>query len=105
MAHNPGFLNLVNDAKSRVKEIDIQAYKKMAASGDRHILIDTREESEYAAGHVKGAVPLSKGIIERDIADLKSPELDEFRILVNCTGVGARRLNKRHLSLCLVQSR
>ena len=67
MAHNPGFLNLVNDAKSRVKEIEIEGYKKMAASGEPHVLVDTREESEWAAGHVKGALHLSKGIIERDI--------------------------------------
>jgi rhodanese-related sulfurtransferase len=67
VAHNPGFLNLVNDAKSRVPEIDIEAYKKMVSAGDAHRLIDTREESEWAAGHVSGAVHLSKGIIERDI--------------------------------------
>jgi rhodanese-related sulfurtransferase len=67
MAHNPGFLKLVNDAKSRVKEIDIEGYKKIVSSGEPHVLVDTREESEWTAGHVKGAVHLSKGIIERDI--------------------------------------
>jgi rhodanese-related sulfurtransferase len=67
MKHNPGFLNLVNDAKSRVKEIDIDGYKRMKSAGDPHLLVDTREDSEFAAGHVKGAAHLSKGIIERDI--------------------------------------
>jgi rhodanese-related sulfurtransferase len=67
MAHNPGFLDLVNDAKSRVKEIDLAGYQKMRAAGEPHILVDTREESEFAAGHVKGAVHMSKGVIERDI--------------------------------------
>ena len=67
MPHNPGFLKLVNEAKSRVKEIDIQAYQKMVAASEPHVLVDTREESEWAAGHVKGALHLSKGIIERDI--------------------------------------
>jgi rhodanese-related sulfurtransferase len=67
MAHNPGFLNLVNDAKSRVKEIDLAAYRKLRESGEPHILVDTREESEWTAGHVKGAVHMSKGVIERDI--------------------------------------
>ena len=67
MAHNPGFLNLVNDAKSRVQEIDIDGYKKLRESGEPHILVDTREDSEWAAGHVKGAVHMSKGVIERDI--------------------------------------
>ena len=67
MAHNPGFLNLVNDAKSRIRQIDVDGYKKMIEAGEPHILVDTREESEWAAGHVTGAVFLSKGIIERDI--------------------------------------
>ena len=67
MPHNPGFLKLVNDAKSRVKEIDIAGYRKMVAATEPHILVDTREESEWAAGHVKGALHLGKGVIERDI--------------------------------------
>ena len=67
MKHSPGFLNLVNDAKSRVPEIDIETYRKMVESGEPHALVDVREESEFAAGHVKGAVHLGKGIIERDV--------------------------------------
>ena len=67
MPHNPGFLKLVNDAKSRVREIDIAGYREMVAATEPHILVDTREESEWAAGHVKGALHLGKGIIERDI--------------------------------------
>lgn len=67
MQHSPGFLKLVNDARSRVREMDIEGYKKMAASGHPHILVDTREESEWSAGHVKGALHMCKGIIERDI--------------------------------------
>ena len=63
--HNPGFLEIVNDAKSRVKEIDIDQYKAMPREG--HVLIDTREDNEWEAGHAAGAVHLSKGIIERDI--------------------------------------
>jgi rhodanese-related sulfurtransferase len=80
MKHNPGFLNLVNDAKSRVQEVDIEGYKKMRSSGEPHILIDTREESEWAAGHVKGAVHMSKGIIERDI-ETKAPDQDATLVL------------------------
>jgi rhodanese-related sulfurtransferase len=67
MKHNPGFLKLVDDAKARVKQIDIDGYKKMAAAGEAHVLVDTREDNEWAAGHVAGAVHLSRGIIERDI--------------------------------------
>ena len=84
MAHNPGFLNLVNDAKSRVKEIDIEGYKKMVESGEPHILVDTREESEWTAGHVKGALHMSKGVIERDI-ESKVPDKDA-RLVLYCGG-------------------
>ena len=80
MAHNPGFLKLVNDAKSRVKEIDIEGYKKMVASSEPHILVDTREESEWTAGHVKGALHLSKGVIERDI-ETKIPDRNAAVVL------------------------
>ena len=67
MVHSAGFLAIVNDAKSRVKEIDIEQYKEMAAAGDPHVLVDVREQDEWNAGHVAGAVHLGKGIIERDI--------------------------------------
>ncbi|MGA2595559.1 MAG: rhodanese-like domain-containing protein [Bryobacteraceae bacterium] len=65
--HSEGFLSLVNDAKLRIKEIGIEEYKGMVASGDPHVLVDVREDNEWAAGHVAGAVHLGKGIIERDI--------------------------------------
>jgi rhodanese-related sulfurtransferase len=80
MVHNPGFLKLVNEAKSRVKEVDIEGYKKMRAAGDPHILVDTREESEWNAGHVTGAVHLSKGIIERDV-ETKVPDHNATLVL------------------------
>ena len=63
--HSAGFLALVNDAKSRIKEVGIEGYREMA--GQNHILIDTREDNEWAAGHAAGAIHLSRGIIERDI--------------------------------------
>jgi rhodanese-related sulfurtransferase len=84
MAHNPGFLKLVNDAKSRVKEIDIEGYKKIVSSGEPHVLVDTREESEWTEGHVKGAVHLSKGIIERDI-ESKAPD-KATKLVLYCGG-------------------
>lgn len=80
MAHNPGFLNLVNDAKSRIRQIDIEDYKKMVEAGEPHILVDTREESEWAAGHVAGAVFLSKGIMERDV-ETKVPDKNTTLVL------------------------
>ena len=84
MAHNPGFLKLVNEAKSRVKEIDIDGYRRMRDAGEDHILVDTREDGEWAAGHVAGAVHLSKGIIERDI-ETKVPEKDK-KLVLYCGG-------------------
>lgn len=63
--HSPGFLALVKDAMSRVKEIDIAQYKAMPST--KHVLIDVREDHEWQAGHAAGALHLSKGTIERDI--------------------------------------
>src|ERR1700684_2701425 len=85
MKPNEGFLALVNDAKSRVKEINIQQYKAMPAVG--HLLIDTREDNEWAAGHAAGAVHMGKGIIERDI-ETKVP--DKSTTLVLYCGGGFR---------------
>jgi rhodanese-related sulfurtransferase len=64
-AHNPGFLALVNEAKSRIKQVDIAEYQEMPREG--HVLIDVREDREWADGHAAGAIHLSKGVIERDI--------------------------------------
>ena len=80
MAHNPGFLKLVNEAKARVRQTDIEGYKKMVKAGLPHVLVDTREDSEWAAGHVAGAVHLSKGIIERDI-ETQAPDKDVTLVL------------------------
>lgn len=79
-AHNPGFLALVNDAKSRIRQIDMAEYQRMLSSGQPHRLIDTREESEWAAGHASGALHLGKGIIERDI-ESKVPDKDATLVL------------------------
>ena len=84
MAHNPEFLKLVDDAKSRIRETDINGYKKMLAEGQRMLLVDTREESEWAAGHAAGAVHLSKGIIERDI-EAKVPD-KKTQMVLYCGG-------------------
>jgi len=63
--HNPGFLALVNEAKSRIQEVNIAEYQEMPRDG--HVLIDVREDREWAEGHAAGAIHLSKGVIERDI--------------------------------------
>ena len=66
-SHPEGFLRLVADTKKRIKEQDVQTTKKKLDAGEQMILVDTREESEWARGHIPNAVHLGKGIIERDI--------------------------------------
>ncbi|MBI2679440.1 MAG: sulfurtransferase [Candidatus Solibacter usitatus] len=80
MTHSPGFLALVNDAKKHVRETNIEGYRKMVDGKEKHILVDVREESEWAAGHAAGAVHLSKGIIERDI-ETKVPDKNATLVL------------------------
>ena len=67
MKHSPGFLKLVNDARKRIVETNVDEVRKMLARGDRFVLIDVREEREFENGRLPGAVHLSKGLIERDI--------------------------------------
>ena len=82
--HNPGFLALVNDAKSRIREINMDEYQRMRESGEEHVLIDTREDQEWNAGHATGAVHLGKGIIERDI-ESRIPRKDT-KLVLYCGG-------------------
>jgi rhodanese-related sulfurtransferase len=67
MKHAAGFLQLVNDAKSRVKETSVPEVKKRLDAGAKFVLVDTREDNEWARGHLPGAIHLCKGVIERDI--------------------------------------
>ena len=80
MEHSPEFLKLVDDAKARIRQIDIEDYKKMKKAGEPHILVDTREDNEWEANHVKGAVHMSRGIIERDIV-AKVPDKNTTLVL------------------------
>jgi rhodanese-related sulfurtransferase len=67
MDHAAGFLKIVNDAKTRVKESDVREIKARLDRGEKLILVDTREESEWGRGHLPNAIHLGKGVIERDI--------------------------------------
>ena len=67
MGHAAKFLAIVNDAKKRVKETNVQDVKRRMDAGEKMIVVDVREESEWANGHLPGAIHLGKGIIERDI--------------------------------------
>jgi rhodanese-related sulfurtransferase len=84
MQHNPGFVKLVDEAKSRIQQVDIAGYLRVRQAGGAHVLVDTREESEWNAGHVKGAVHLGKGIIERDI-ETRYPD-KSTRLVLYCGG-------------------
>jgi rhodanese-related sulfurtransferase len=72
-AHSPGFQALVDDAKARVREIQARELPALLAARPDIRLIDVREESEFAAGHVRGAEWLGKGVIERDI-EVRHPD-------------------------------
>jgi rhodanese-related sulfurtransferase len=82
--HSPGFLALVQDAKKRIHEIDIEQYKRLRETGEAGQLVDVREEHEWRAAHAAGAIHLSKGIIERDI-ETTIPDKNA-RLVLYCGG-------------------
>lgn len=67
MAHAPQFLKLVNESKKKVKETNVADVKRRMDAGEKFLLVDVREDNEWANGHITGAIHLGKGIIERDI--------------------------------------
>lgn len=80
MQHSPGFLALVNDAKARVRELNVAQARARLAENPQAALIDVREESEWAAGHAVEAHHLGKGIFERDL-ETRFPDKDRELIL------------------------
>jgi rhodanese-related sulfurtransferase len=75
--HSPGFLALVDAARQRVREITVPEYREREDAGDGMVLIDVREDHEWARGRIPGATHMSRGVIERDIegtfADKNTP--------------------------------
>ena len=82
--HSPGFLQLVDDAKRRIRQFAIDEFLSRLQAGERYILIDVREDAEWARGHLPGANHLGRGILERDI-ELAIPEKDA-PIVLYCGG-------------------
>ena len=80
MAHSPQFLKLVNEAKKRVKETNVEDVKQRMDSGEKFLLVDVREDNEWEKGHVPGAVHMGRGVIERDI-ETQVPETSTKMIL------------------------
>ena len=84
MKHSEGFLKLVNDAKTRVKETGVDQVKQWLDAGDEFYLVDTREDREWDRGRVAGAIHLGRGIIERDI-ETEIPD-HAAKIVLYCGG-------------------
>ena len=84
MAHAQEFLKLVSEAKSRVKETNVRDVKRRMDGGEKFVLVDVREESEWARGHIAGAVYLGKGVIERD-AEQRFPD-PNLKLILYCGG-------------------
>lgn len=82
--HSPRFVHLVNDVKQRVRELTVAQVKAKLDAGEIFHLIDVREESEWAKGHLPQAVHLSKGVIERDV-EVKVPDLNA-PVVLYCGG-------------------
>ena len=78
--HPPRFLKIVDDARKRIRETDVDAVKARMDRGEKFILVDVREESEFAKDHLPGAIHLGKGVIERDI-EARVPELKTEMVL------------------------
>ena len=78
--HPPRFLKIVDDARLRIRETNVDEVKKRMDRGDKFLLVDVREESEFAKDHLPGAVHLGKGIIERDI-EARVPQFDTEMVL------------------------
>jgi rhodanese-related sulfurtransferase len=84
MEHSPRFLALVNDAKTRIRERTAEQVKERMARDSNFELVDVREESEWNAGHIRGAKYLGRGVLERDV-EKRFPDL-EREIVLYCGG-------------------
>jgi rhodanese-related sulfurtransferase len=78
--HSPRFLQIVEDARGRIREVSVDDVKTSIDRGENLVLLDVREESEYARDHLPGAIHLGKGVIERDI-EQRVPQLDTPLVL------------------------
>ncbi|MES2746473.1 MAG: rhodanese-like domain-containing protein [Bdellovibrionota bacterium] len=96
MKHSPGFLKISESARERVKEVEPEAVLHSLKNKENFYLVDVREESEWAAGHLPGAIHLSKGIIERDI-ETRIPD-PNARIVLYCGGGYRSALAARNLA-------
>ena len=86
--HPPRFLKIVEDAKQRVRETTVDEVKARLdaslAGNEKFVLVDVREDREFDADHLPGAVHMGKGVIERDI-EAKYPDL-QTELVLYCGG-------------------
>jgi rhodanese-related sulfurtransferase len=84
MKHSEGFLQAVDSARPNVRELDVDQTRKRLAENPNAVLIDVREDTEWANGHAAGAVHIGKGVIERDI-EQKVPD-KSAELILYCGG-------------------
>ncbi len=84
MAHAQQFLKLVNEAKKKIKETNVADVKRRKDAGEKFLLVDVREDNEWAKGHVPDAVHLGRGVIERDI-ETRIPDAGA-KLILYCGG-------------------
>jgi rhodanese-related sulfurtransferase len=80
MQHSPRFLKIVDDARSRIQQTNVDEVRQRLAVGEKFVLVDVREESEFAKDHMPGAIHLGKGVIERDV-EARVPDLSTPMVL------------------------
>jgi len=97
MSHSPAFLKLVNGLRAKVRETNPKTVKLKMDKGTPFVLVDVREESEWNAGHIPGAIHLSKGIIERDV-EAKIPD-KSTEVILYCGGGFRSVLSAHNLKL------
>ena len=84
MMHSPNFLKLVNESRRKIKETNVAEVKRRMDAREKFLLVDVREESEWAKGHLPGAVYMGRGVIERDI-ETKVPD-PRAKLILYCGG-------------------
>ena len=84
MQHNSGFLNLVQEAKRKIRETTPDVVRHRQQAGEEFLLVDVREDNEWQAGHAAGAIHVGKGVLERDVERL-IPDRDT-EIVLYCGG-------------------
>ncbi len=105
MAHAAQFLKLVNEAKKKIKETNVAEVKRRTDAGEKFLLVDVREDNEWAKGHLPGAIHMGRGIIERDI-EQRVPDTNTKMILY-CGGGFRSALvaeNLQKMGYCNVES-